>query len=160
MKNESACICGFPAKWAADPDSPVSFDTVATGFRLRDASGRSWVMRFFWWCGGKLQSSETDDFYREPDQAEVDEAFEAFGRIKTLADMEKVLGKPDEVVKMKPDAYSSLPITRCHEYFRRWKTIRASFGELTNGNLDKVVGPKPKDGSLDKVIEAKPKDAA
>lgn len=94
-----------------------------------------------------MDEPEPDDLYLVPDEAEVQEAFALFKQIATLADMERVLGKPDEVILVGPNRYGTLPNLRSHDYHRRWKTIRVSFGELEDGTLDKAVGPKPKPDS-------------
>ena len=152
MTPNTGCTCGFPAKWAADPNFPVEFDPKTYEFSIHDKSGKAWRMRYCFWCGGVLHRLKTDEPRATMDPEEVKEVRAVIERIHSVAEMKEVLGEPDREVEGTPVDPAILvlyggeaPARRWYQYYKRWRTVCLSVGDLGRGRIEaSYAGRKPK----------------
>lgn len=60
-----SCECGFPKRWFADPTWPVEFDERMNEYNLVHDGAKA-IMRYCYWCGGRLPDSKRDNFFTTP----------------------------------------------------------------------------------------------
>ncbi|MCX5797260.1 MAG: hypothetical protein NTY77_17350 [Elusimicrobia bacterium] len=137
MTTRSNCSCGFPAKWAADPNMPIAFDQKLNEFQLQNRSGGHWPIRYCPLCGGTLAESKRKEEAPQIDEREMAEVRALFQRnIRTAVQMKEILGDPDHIKERDNDPYVSQQFVRWYEYFKRWRTICLTFAEMQDGKLE------------------------
>ncbi len=93
------CTCGYLARGARDPRSPIVFNGTMNEYHFtwsmcgRDAS---MLIRHCPWCGGVASESLRDSLFHELKRESCDEIAERTELCQTLNDVLAVLGKPDE----------------------------------------------------------------
>lgn len=150
MGRKKICSCGFPSKWAADPELPIVFDSKTNEYNLRRNSGGYSVMRFCYWCGGALPKSKRDEFFHKMDKNEKRQMLRLLERIHNVGDMRKVLGPPDREVAYPPDdpvqqkIYGTPRAIRFYQYYNRWRTICLNFNEFKGKRVNASFAGKGK----------------
>lgn len=140
MPDKKTCECGHPERWAADPVWPVEFDERMNEYNLVH-DGVKAVMRYCYWCGGRLPESKRSSFFTKPDETERAEVQSLLADAKTAEDVFRVLGSPDETHERKEStkrAYTDTKTIRWKRTFRyltRWKTLILDVHEMPNGTI-------------------------
>src|SRR5262245_35957738 len=124
---ERACGCGHPDRWVRDPHIPVEFDKRMNEYHLVRDGART-MMRYCFWCGGRLPESKRGSFFTTPDGGEMAEVESLLQRAKSHEDVVQILGAPDEVVDLGGFhiANGGAVIARWDQHYRystRWKTL-------------------------------------
>lgn len=148
---ERPCKCGHPARWIFDPHYPVEFDEQMNEYHLVRDGARA-VMRYCFWCGGRLPESKRGMFFTMPDKAEMDEIHSLLANTKSLADVFRILGPPDETLESPGSQIGrgrAIYWERTHRYSTRWKSLHLDFADLPDGPLLSTISgrqsanPKP-----------------
>lgn len=100
IPDERTCECGYPARWASDPMSPVQFDERLNEYQLLLQNRGYARMRFCFWCGGRLPESKRGTLFTSMDDAELTEARSLLSGAKLFEDVVRVLGPPDETLDL------------------------------------------------------------
>lgn len=137
---ERPCDCGTPQRSSADPGCPVEFDSEMNEFHLIHKRMRA-VMRYCFWCGGRLPESKRDQFFSEPSESEKREVSRLLKGVKTIGDARTVLGEPDETFdgNETEQGESSLRWKQMLRYSRRWKTLVLSVMEMADGTISYIT---------------------
>jgi len=139
---ERACECGRPAKMVADPKVPVEFDERMNEYHLVRDGART-IMRYCFWCGGRLPESKRGTFFTAPNKAEKDEVFLLLRDAKSLDDVFRILGPPDATVDA-PGGMSGRGISvhwkKMHKYSTRWKSLVLEVPDLPDGHRHWHIG--------------------
>ena len=149
---EPDCRCGYPQKWLANPSIPVERDQLTGEFVFVHGDGR-WrhVMRFCFWCGGRLPLPDHSQLFATVDAFERAEALDLANECRSISDVRRRFGAPDRSQEMTdlsveryvqaayPDA--DMP-ARFHHYLNRWKTLDVQIGEFANGAISIGISPK------------------
>ena len=134
------CECGHPERWAADPTWPVEFDERMNEYNLVH-DGVKAIMRFCYWCGGRLPDSKRGDFFTTPDETELAEVRALLADAKTAEDVFRILGSPDETHDWKEPARPSyvdgktIRWKRTFRYSTRWKTLILDVYDMPDGRI-------------------------
>src|SRR5437660_1532175 len=92
------CQCGYPDKWAANPNCPVEFDQTFNEYRLILKDECSYyVLYFCFYCGGELPESKRAAMFAQPDKGELESAYAQLEGATSVADVLHRLGKPDAI---------------------------------------------------------------
>lgn len=127
--NERSCGCGMPDRWVASPHFPVEFDERMNEYTLVNPNGARAVMRYCFWCGGKLPESKRGDFFTTPSKSEMAEVHSLLKEAQSHEDVVKVLGPPDEVHNLggyfgrKGKDTSFARWEQHYKYTTRWKSF-------------------------------------
>ncbi len=97
---ERPCTCGLPEKWAQAPNFPVKFDAEVNEYCLVYGKRGRWhhVMRYCFWCGGRLPESTRGKLFTEPSQAEMAEIRRMLAGARSAEEILATLGQPDEII--------------------------------------------------------------
>ena len=138
------CQCGAPEWWIADPHIPVEFDERMNEYGIvRDGSWT--VMRYCFWCGGKLPESKRGDFFTTPSEAELAEVRALLKGCKSHEDVARVLGPPDDVVDMggQQARKATEPLfARWKQHYRyttRWESLQVYVPVMIEGGFCYMV---------------------
>ena len=139
------CQCGKPEKWARHPAFPVEFDAELNEYYMVHGKKqpRNHIMRYCFWCGGRLPESKRGELFTEPDEGEMAEVRTLLAEARSAADALRVLGEPDNTVDWvegpEPELYASKKWTKCHQYSSRWKTLVVNVLEFSDGSYSLAV---------------------
>jgi len=132
------CKCGMPERWVADPKYPVEFDKLTNEYHLACEDGIA-VMRYCFWCGGRLPESKRGDLFSTPGKEEEQEIQRLLSTAKTVDAVLQVLGKPDETFEWDEATYGISPdVLRWKQtlhYSSRWKTLILVVMEMPDGEV-------------------------
>jgi hypothetical protein len=107
----------MPARSAANPLIPVEFDEKMNEYHLvRD--GAETIMRYCYWCGGRLPKSKRELYFTKPSASEIAEVEELLKDAHSVDDVLRILGTADELL----DLNGSFA-TPGHKYFCRWDQV-------------------------------------
>jgi hypothetical protein len=135
---QKACNCGYPAKWAADPNSPIIFDETLKEYRVLLKDSRSChIMRYCIFCGGKLPKSKRQELFSVLDKGEVDCVNAELAGAKSIADVYHRLGKPDAIEPVCQSDYSQQL-----RYSSRWTSLDLIVIERLDGTIEYLCGGK------------------
>jgi hypothetical protein len=156
VATERKCECGYPEKWAKDPAFPVEYDPHVEEYQIVHGGKRRWrfIMRYCPWCGGRLRSNR-DRLFTTPSEAEKQEVVSLLAGAKSVEDVLRILGQPDEAHSW--DDMDSDPASCCgcelkwvrdFKYLSRWTTLNVDILELGDGSITfaisgKYAGPRP-----------------
>jgi hypothetical protein len=122
------CDCGGPERWVRDPHFPVEFDEQMNEYHLVRDGARA-LMRYCFWCGGRLPESRRGSCFTTPSAAEMAEVKGLLDGAKTHEDVLRILGPPDEFRDMGGgviDKTSGAVLSRWDQHYaytKRWKTL-------------------------------------
>jgi len=145
--NEVHCECGKPAKYAADPMIPVEFDEKMNEYHLvRD--GAKTIMRYCFWCGGRLPDSKRDLFFTKPSESEKAEVSELLKAAKSHDDVLRILGPADELFDGNGGSATPGDIhysrwNQTYLYKSRWKTLELWVPLVVEGRFQWWIGGHP-----------------
>ncbi len=126
------CTCGLPQKWVQAPSFPVKFDAQVNEYYLVYGKRGRWhhVMRYCFWCGGRLPEPGRGRLFTEPSEAETAEIRRKLAGVHSTKEILAILGQPDEILDWydfdSDDESVHRPQrtwTRCLRYSSRWKTL-------------------------------------
>ena len=151
------CQCGMPEKWAADSTFPVGFNAKMNEYHIvhGPSQNATAIMRFCFWCGGKLPASKRDSFFTEPSEEELQRVRSVMEQVHDANSMRAVLGEPDFVHPRRTDDYSAdqariynmkFPRTQ-YLYQTGWKTLSLFVNEQDDGSLSYSISGKQKKGT-------------
>jgi hypothetical protein len=134
------CQCGMPERHAQQSRSPVRFDAELNEFHVV-GPGAVIILRYCYWCGGKLPRSRRSQLFESMDQKEID-GIQAIAReLKSLDDAQRLLGAPDET-QHRPQAGSGydrhgapVEYERTLTYRQRWRTVDLQLHEFADGRI-------------------------
>lgn len=134
------CECGHPERWAADPTCPVEFDERMNEYNLVHDKAKA-IMRYCYWCGGRLPDSKRGNFFTTPSEEELAEVRSLFAKAKTADDVLHILGSPDETHDWKEPTSPSyvdkktIRWKRTFRYSTLWKTLILVVYEMPDGKI-------------------------
>ncbi len=129
---ERPCTCGLPEKWAQAPSFPVKFDAEVNEYHLVYGKKHRYydVMRYCFWCGGRLPESTRGRFFAEPSEAETAKIRGMLAGARSTEEILAILGQPDEIIDWYDFDADEESVdgpektwTRCLRYSSRWKTL-------------------------------------
>lgn len=135
------CNCDHPTKWVADSHFPVEFDEEMNEYYLVRDGARA-VMRYCFWCGGRLPESTRGTFFTTPDQDEMNEIHSLLTNARALEDVFRILGPPDETLDLGGGQYGpgmAVSWKRIHRYSTRWKSLILDFPDLPDGHRHSII---------------------
>jgi len=128
------CDCEWLDQLGHLDDCPIHKDTETGVYWLclRDFTA---VLRFCPSCGGRLPCR--DSLFIEFDQLEVQEARDLFLQTRTLSDVLRVFGEPDQKRTFDENApqVGEFRATNEFRYTSRWKTLKLSIFERSDQSL-------------------------
>jgi hypothetical protein len=148
---ERACTCGLPEKWAQAPSFPVKFDAEVNEYCLvyGKRARRHHVMRYCFWCGGRLPKSTRGRLFTEPSEAETAEIRRILAGAHSTEEVLRLLGDPDEIIDWyefdADDAAVYRPHRtwkRCFRWSARWKTLTLDVFDYPDGGPAYAVSGK------------------
>jgi hypothetical protein len=98
-------------------------------------NGMKAVMRYCYWCGGRLPESKRHEFFSEPSDTEKEEVAQLLREAQTIDDARAILGDPDDTFDENAGGGSLLKWKRCLRYSRRWQTLVLDVLEMPNGTI-------------------------
>jgi len=136
---ERICECHELERLAADPDSHITFDANVNEYHLVRGRFVS-VMRYCFFCGGRLPESTSDRFFMQPDPAEQAQVTSLLKGAKSLAAVIRVLGPADEVISrdelmIEQTIPNEVRWKRTFRYSSRWKTLTIDILEMPDGSF-------------------------
>jgi hypothetical protein len=143
--NERRCECGMPERWAAHSNVPVAFDPRMNEYHLVYEKAQM-IMRYCFWCGGRLPESRRAEFFSTLDPAEQAEVRALLADARNIDDVLRVLGEPDKRCRWKDrpeDLYP--PVVRWKQtlsYSERWKTFVLQVQELPDGHIAYAIAAR------------------
>ncbi len=139
------CHCGSPQRWAADAGMPVEYNGTFAEYGITSSSGVWHVMRYCFWCGGVLPVSERWRMTIQPSEDELQDALRLLEDIKTVTQLQRALGEPDELVEGETaiGLPESAPRFKTQFVYRsRWKTVDLYAIEEQDGRLQFALSGK------------------
>lgn len=142
------CDCGYPARWAANPNVPLRFDERFQEFHLLERDdGAYLILRYCFWCGGKLPESKRPDFFTKPEEAELAEIASLLKETKTAGEALAALGPPDHTFDGEPESGTAVDDKvvrwrRQHSYTSRWKSLHLTLLEMPDGSFERMTSGK------------------
>ena len=107
------CECNVTENFAADPESPIIFDSKTNEFHLKWGKdhARTNILYYCSFCGGKLPKSIRDGLFARVTDSEMVRLQQLTEKIETIEDAIQTLGTPDhdlrngnsDKTKFKPD---------------------------------------------------------
>jgi hypothetical protein len=100
-------------------------------------------MRYCFWCGGRLPESKRGTFFTVPDEVELAEIYSLLANSKSLEDVFRIFGPPDETLDLPGSKIGSgreVYWERIHRYSTRWKSLHLDFADLPEGPLCASIG--------------------
>jgi hypothetical protein len=150
------CHCGYLAENAGQPGSPIKFDADLREYHFEHSSPSGsvakWIIHHCPMCGGVASQSLRHRLSVAVPEDEVRRLQTLIGSIKTVDDIERVLGKPDmedsfvppsEAVMIQPDTKEPEkgPI-RVLTYVRLSGTADVQFMTFSNRKVEGTISPK------------------
>jgi hypothetical protein len=141
--DERICECGSPERWVVNPYFPIEFNEQMNEYELVHLGARA-VMRYCFWCGGRLPESKRGTFFTTPDRAEMDEVSRLLRDAKSHEDVMRILGPPDEVVDMggNDTDKSGRLLARWEQHYRystRWKSLVVHVPVIVEGRFSYTI---------------------
>jgi hypothetical protein len=130
--------------WANTPMFPVKFDAQLNEYSIVYAERHSHLMRYCFWCGGKLPESKRSDLFAVPEHDEMAHAAAVLKEAKSMEDVLNVLGEPQVTMtnELLARTNGAFGFRRQWKYTRRWKTIEVVVIEMDDGSLQLAFMPK------------------
>ncbi|QDT48905.1 hypothetical protein Pan258_29520 [Symmachiella dynata] len=136
------CTCGLPDKWAANPEFPVEFDEMTNEYQLSCERSIA-MMRYCFFCGGRLPDSKRGELFTTPSQEEKEEVQRLFSNAKTAEDALRMLGPPDETHEWDESATRGFEnVVRWKQtlrYTSRWDSLILDVQEMPDGKISFVI---------------------
>jgi hypothetical protein len=130
----------MPERHAANPKCPIEFDERMNEYHL--VFGRHClILRYCFWCGGRLLESKRDAYFSTPEEEEIQEVGRLLAAAKTVEDVVRSLGTPDETYQWRDDmmeACENQKMTRWKQtlrYLKRWKSLVLDVQEMPDGAI-------------------------
>ncbi len=145
------CKCGHPERWSNDPHYPIEFDVQMNEYHLVRDGARA-IMRFCFWCGGRLPESKRGTFFTTPHDVEMAEVTALLQDAKSHEDVLAVLGPPDEVLDLGGsdiEKATGAIHSRWSQHFRytsRWKTLVLEVPVVLEGRFTYSICGRDLDG--------------
>jgi hypothetical protein len=151
---ERPCTCGLPEKWAQAPSFPVKFDAEVNEYHLLYGKKGRWhhVMRYCFWCGGRLPESTTGRLFTQPSEEEMAEVRGMLAGARSTEEMLRILGDPDEIIDWYEFDADDKSVyqperrwKRCLRYSSRWKTLTLDvldYSDSADAGLEYAIGGK------------------
>jgi len=137
----TSCECGLIQYWARLADSPVRFKQEFNEYVLLSPDGRfEYMMNYCFWCGGRLPQSTRGARFSSMDLEECRDAQKLLGKLKSVADVTSLLGRPDALVYH--DAKTEHGWVSHLVYGGRWRTLEAVITESVGGSIKCYLRPK------------------
>lgn len=137
---EHRCRCDMPDRWVSQANCPVEFDERMNEYHLVH-DGQQWIMRYCFWCGGRLPESKRSTFFTKVAPAEVEKIRTLLTGARTVDDVIRVLGEPDERLEcrggIQPGQGEYIPYRQTLRYSTRWKTVVLNVHEFPDGRIAK-----------------------
>ena len=138
----SDCTCGMPANWAANPVYPVEFDEITNEYHL-SCKSRIAVMRYCFWCGGRLPASKRGELFTTPSEEEKEEVQRLLSNAESAEDAVRLFGPPDESHEWDESATGGFENVvrwkRTLRYSSRWKTLILDVQEMPDGKISYAI---------------------
>jgi hypothetical protein len=131
------CKCGMPDRFAVDPAYPVKFDAEQQEYNLV-GDGRLVIMYFCFSCGGRLPESKRSKYFTTPDDADETEVRKLIGQTKSIEDVLRILGVPDETFEGL--AFPGVDWKRTYRYSTKWKSLFLDVQEKDGGTIEFLYG--------------------
>jgi len=130
----------MPERWVVDPHFPVEFDREMNEYHLVHKGARA-VMRYCFWCGGRLPASKRGAFFTTPKKSEMAEVRSLLKGAKSHEDVVGVLGPPDKTVDLggssrKPNGEILCRWRQQLLYSTRWKTLVLHVPVVIDGRFE------------------------
>jgi hypothetical protein len=144
------CACGLPAKWARSAHFPVTLDDETGEYQMIHGPPEHravFIMRFCFWCGGRLPSRRAS-LFMEPDEQELESLRVLLRDARSIADVLQRLGPPDIVHEWADDPSGLFPPTevrrwkRSLQYSKCWKTLDLQVFEMPDGSVNYATSGK------------------
>ena len=153
------CGCGYLAENAGQPGSPIKFDSKLREYyfehRHSNGSVAKWIIHHCPMCGGVASRSLRDELSVEVPETEVRRLQGIIRDIKTVDDVERILGRADqEQTVMPPGEYViNQPGTNQREtgpirvltYIRLSETADVQFSAFSNRKVESTIAPKSRE---------------
>src|SRR5207249_2343506 len=81
---------------------------------------------FCFLCGGKLPESKRASLFTEPSKREEDEVLKIMSKARSMEQLTKLIGKPDETLKTPDREFHERGESahkKQHRYLKRWTTL-------------------------------------
>lgn len=152
------CRCGYLIRSAAVPEGPIKHDSELDEYyfehKTRDGSLVKLLIYHCPMCGGVASRSLRPQRFEQVSEAEVTRIQGLIRGISTVADIERILGKPDADEAFIPAAEMGLlkpgtnepeegPI-RAITYARLSETADVQFTVFSNQEVQSAIIPKPR----------------
>lgn len=143
-----SCRCRILQQCADDPTVPIRFDPDLDEFSVDCDEGRAaHMMRYCFWCGGRLPRSRRGELFTKPSRSETRDVRNKLSNAATFSELIKTLGPPDQEFES-----GSENVVRQVTYTRLWTTLDLIVFERPDGSFDFGVAGKFK-GSDEKARE-------
>ncbi|SRR6266446_4192519 len=147
------CGCGYLESAASNPDLPVRYDKEMNEYfvahKLQSGAMVSMLLYHCPMCGGSAPESKRKTLFEVVSNKELRRLDSLIEKIKTVRDVENVLGKPDldEPVDSFDEARSNLKSSerqpvRVLAYTRLSTTADVRFMVHADGSINKIVAAK------------------
>ncbi len=138
------CQCGMPDRFAVDAAYPVKFDAELNEYDLV-GDGRIARMYYCFSCGGRLPESKSSKYFTVPDEADQAEVSRIIAGIKTIDELRRTLGEPDDTFD--GATFPGVDWKRTFRYSTKWKSLSLDAQEMPDGTVriiysGRFVGPQ------------------
>jgi hypothetical protein len=145
------CECGMPDRFAIDPAYPVKFDGEMNEYNVV-GDGRIARMYYCFSCGGRLPESKPSKYFTVPDEADQAEVRTIIAGIKSIDDLRRTLGEPDDTFD--GAAFPCVEWKRTYRYSTRWKSLFLDAQEMPDATIRIVYGGRFIGGQVDRGLKA------
>ncbi|HTN02589.1 MAG TPA: hypothetical protein VL132_11945 [Planctomycetaceae bacterium] len=119
---------------------PIRFDPDLNEFSLDydcNEGRASHMMRYCFWCGGRLPKSRRGGLFTKPSRSETSDVRSKLSNATTFAELITTLGPPDQDFES-----GSEDVARQVTYTRLWTTLDLIVFELPDGSFDFALAGK------------------
>ena len=148
---QTRCSCGFLERTARERLFPIKFDPKLNEYSFEDATtGSSMMIYHCPWCGGVASESKRGDLFRHVPIKEWGRLNSLTNQLRSLAEIESALGKPDETAIEKPTKQDASLFRKIASPRTRMSFMRLSdsadvhFYIYPRGGIECTMTPKPK----------------
>jgi hypothetical protein len=134
----------MPEVWVAHPKFPIEFDEQMNEYQLLCEDSTA-VMRYCFWCGGRLPESKRNGLFTTPSDDEMEEVWRLLSKAKTAEDVLDLLGSPDQEhrwddMQTTDGVYEdAVRWTRTLRYMSRWESLVLDVQEMPDGRIQYAV---------------------
>ena len=154
---DQPCACGYLERNAKDPTSPVKFDAELNEYNIEGPFPPESTLTLHLYhcpmCGGVASESKRHELFAVVSEAEAERLLLSVRELKTLKDVERVLGPADETYSFDqlPKSWPKERIERDGKEFEAVQTLTFKglsdvadllFSVFANGEVHAWVGPK------------------